>query len=86
MFLNVVRENFEPRGRIADRLTPYAVQVADLNHPYVRVHAAILEQERPPDEIGRVLGRVVATDSAIDEGTGEGARVGDIEEVRDVEG
>jgi len=33
-----------------------------------------------------VLGRVFAADGAIDEGTGEGALVGDIEEVRDVQG
>jgi len=82
----VVREDFETRGRIADRLAPQAVQVADLDHPYVRVHAAVLEQERPPDEVRRVLGRVVAADVAIDEGTGEGAWVGDVEEVRDVQG
>ena len=33
-----------------------------------------------------MLGRVVTADSTIDEGMGEGARVGDIKEVRDVKG
>lgn len=33
-----------------------------------------------------MLWRVVAADGAIDEGTGEGAWVGNVEEVRDVEG
>jgi hypothetical protein len=32
------------------------------------------------------MGRVVAANGAIDEGTGEGARVGDIKEVRVIEG
>ena len=60
---------------------PEAVKVTVLNHPYVRVHATVLEQERPPDEVRRVLGRIVSANGAIDEGTGEDAGVGDIEEV-----
>jgi hypothetical protein len=50
-----------------------------VDQPNVRIHPAILEEEWPADE--GVLGRVVAADGAIGEGTGEC-----VEEVGDVEG
>ena len=82
----VVREDFELRGRIADRFEPEAIKVPNLNHPYIGINTAVFQQQRQSDEVGGVLGRVVAADGAIGEGAGEGARVGDVEEVRDVEG
>jgi len=83
---DVVREDFKPRRRIADRLVPQTIQVADLNQPYIRVHPTVLEQERKPDEIGGVLRCIVAADGTIKEGTRESAWVGDVEEVGNVQG
>jgi hypothetical protein len=67
-------------------VSPQAVQIADLRHPYVRVQPTVLEQERKQDEVGHVLRCVVATIGNVDEGKGEGSQVGDIEEVGDVQG
>ncbi|KAI4168744.1 MAG: hypothetical protein LQ343_006180 [Gyalolechia ehrenbergii] len=81
----IVRQDFETGTGVADRLIPEPVQVANLHQPYIRIHTAISEQERPSDKVRCMLGCVIAATGTVHEGTRKGLRVSDIKELVNVE-
>lgn len=66
-------------------LPPSHATTGHLDHSYVRIHTAILEQERPPNEVRCVLRRVIAANGAVDEGLRKALWVGGVKEIGDVE-
>lgn len=80
-----VREDLVGAVRAAEGLTPQAVEVADLQHADVGVHASVAQQQRPPDQVRGVLDGVVPDQGAVAEGAREHVRVLHVYPVLNVE-